>query len=98
MQGRTAVAFNPAYSDYDAIGKQGGQETVALTVSEIPSHTHDTNFRITDSGATYPFNAAHNSAVGANGANITTKVTGGGQPYENRSPFTTLLARQGVGI
>ncbi len=97
LLGRTAVGLDASRADYDTVGKQGGTPEVTLSTAQIPSHVHEANFRIVDGGATFPFVAARNGAQGANGSDITTKATGGGQAHENRMPFTTLLARVWVG-
>lgn len=41
LRGRFINGYYPDNSDYNSIGKAGGQEKVTLTVNEIPSHAHD---------------------------------------------------------
>ena len=41
LRGRFINGYYPDNSDYNAIGKAGGQEKVTLTVNEMPSHAHD---------------------------------------------------------
>lgn len=40
LRGRFVVGYNNAVADYNAIGNTGGTEQVALTVNQMPSHTH----------------------------------------------------------
>lgn len=97
LRGRFVAGYDPDRADYGTVGTTGGEERHTLTVPEMPSHAHDANFRITDSGADFPFVAARNSAAGANGNEIITQSAGGGQTHENRPPFYVLAARQWVG-
>jgi microcystin-dependent protein len=90
LRGRFVVGYDPASIDYSQPGLTGGEARHTLTIDELPSHTHNANFRITDSGAEKPYVAARNSAVGADGSQITTKAAGGGQSHENRPPYYTL--------
>ena len=90
LRGRFVVGYDPTSIDYSQPGLTGGEARHTLTIDELPAHTHDANFRITDSGADKPYVAAHNSAVGADGSQITTKAAGGGLSHENRPPYYTL--------
>ena len=40
LRSRFIVGLNPNDSDYDQVGKTGGEKEVALTISEIPAHNH----------------------------------------------------------
>lgn len=40
-RGRTRVGLDSTKTAYNAVGKTGGAETVALTVAQMPAHTHN---------------------------------------------------------
>lgn len=40
LRGRTAVGMDADDTDFNTLGKKGGEKTVTLTVDQIPSHTH----------------------------------------------------------
>ena len=48
LRGRTPVGFDSAQTSFDALGETGGVSTVALTTSEMPSHTHVQNAHLHD--------------------------------------------------
>lgn len=104
LQGRVPIhvggssAVGPGLSQYD-LGESGGEETHALTVNEIPSHTHavaplaSNDERTTDepanafptTGGTYA--STHNSNAPM-AAQTTSSV--GGQAHENTQPYLVL--------
>ncbi len=98
LRGKFVATLDVDSVDYAAVGAVGGAASVALTVAQMPSHTHDANFKISDSGASFPFTAAHNSSSAANGSQITTKAAGGSEAHENRPPFYTLAAKVWIGF
>ena len=69
-----------------SVGDTGGANTVTLTESQIPSHTHGydraTHRNVSDGGV---HGAYVSSLTGA-----TTGTTGGGQSHENRPPYYAL--------
>ncbi|WP_375753900.1 phage tail protein [Vibrio sp. HN007] len=91
-----------------ALGEKAGQEQVALSVSEIPSHTHTQKASSGSPTTTSPANAALASPTRtrlyAEDANVNMSAdniaaTGGGLAHDNMQPYTTLnciIAIQGV--
>ena len=41
LRGRFIIGYTSTESEYDTIGKTGGEERVSLDIAEIPSHNHD---------------------------------------------------------
>lgn len=106
LRGQFVVGQDPARSDYDTVGKTGGEEQHTLTAAEMPSHRHRMTPTKTDSqlgggnndwtriAAGHP--SARPNSAGDN-ANYT-DAQGGGQAHENRPPFYVLAARQWMGL
>ena len=43
LQGKFIVGYDPADTDYNSIGKGGGENFVTLQLNHLPSHTHGIN-------------------------------------------------------
>ena len=95
LRGRTPIHMGSGHS----LGQRSGQEGVALSVSQIPSHDHP--MRASNSaastaevtGASLAQSAA--SAYVASSANASLSAdsvgnAGGGQPHNNMQPYLTL--------
>lgn len=86
------------------LGQKGGEETVTLTVNEIPSHSHtaqlfaDSTVATTDKpeSALPARNAASTPQYGAipntrlSNSSISVYNTGGNQPHPNMQPYLTV--------
>ncbi|MDE3185291.1 MAG: hypothetical protein KGM16_17905 [Bacteroidota bacterium] len=82
LSGRFIVGYNATDTDYNAIGKSGGEKQHILTIAEMPAHTHtQTGIAAANSGT---------SGTGANNGTSNTGSTGGGLAHENRPPYYTL--------
>jgi microcystin-dependent protein len=99
LQGRTPIHATHRESSYP-LGKMGGSENVALTVSEMPTHTHATSASSTTANSSNPSgqmlaNGATNPiySVPANltamNVNAVSK-TGEGVGHENMQPYLTI--------
>ena len=85
LRDRFIVGAGSAYS----IGNTGGQNSVTLTVNQIPAHTH--TYERTDVGinvADRPWPANNNDC---DMTTQNTSSTGGGQSHENRPPYYALM-------
>ncbi len=92
------------------IGETGGEASVTLLSTQLPSHNHPVNCATTDgtespSGAVFggggrgkqPAYAAGPASVAMSGSAVSS--VGGGQPHENRPPFLVMnfcIAMQGI--
>lgn len=100
LRGAFVAGYDPDRTDYAAVGKTGGAETVTLSVDQIPNHAHVSNNRITteNKGDAGSFTAALTASPNAAGKAMSSQTAGGGQAHENRPPFYVLAARQWVGF
>lgn len=104
LQGRVPIHFGNGFT----LGQQGGTETVALTLPQMPAHTHQVKASSNNPSVTSPNSNfwAANTGFGPYGTIADTSMsaeaignTGGNQPHENRSPYLTLnfcIALQGI--
>lgn len=109
LRGRTPVGYytNPAtigaFSRYN-LGTSGGTETVTLTTTQIPAHTHSWQAVNTAATTMTPKDNVYATGPGVIFSDITTSSnpglvalnpkimadTGGGQPHENMQPFLVM--------
>lgn len=98
VEGRFLLGTGGGY----AVGGEGGEATHALTVSEMPNHTHNFNYvnsdrgvswssnAINDWGSAYSSDAAVDMQIGAGWSStgyLTLIGTGGNQPHNNMPPY-----------
>ncbi len=111
LQGRAIVGFDqgPGLSDFRQ-GERGGTETVTLLVANMPAHNHQLTATDSDANSDEASNGARLATAGvgiyASGASASvtlaadsTTSTGGGQPFNNRSPYlgaNYCIALQGI--
>lgn len=87
--GKVLVGVDTTDTDFNAIGKTGGEKTHTLTIDEMPKHNHGVSF---SAG-----NGVYNTAVRGNGsdqemgsAKTTVSETGGGQSHNNLQPYQVV--------
>lgn len=97
LQSRVPVHVGPGFVQ----AQTGGEESVTLTVNQIPNHSHVPQCNSTNGTATSPSNAvwAGNTDVGAYANAITASANmasqalapdGGSQPHDNMLPFLCI--------
>lgn len=91
-KGRTLVGKDSTDTDFNELGKTGGEKTHTLTVSELPSHSHIINsFRQYETGSSTDSSKLGRTTTGADGGSstIATGGTGGNEAHNNLQPYMT---------
>ena len=85
-KGKVSVGLNTSDSDFNAIGKTGGEKTHTLTINEMPSHSHGQSLSGDErSGeAYYDWNIGNVRTY--TGGDLS-KTAGGGQAHNNLQPY-----------
>lgn len=93
VKGRVLVGLDENDTDFNTIGKIGGEKTHKLTVDEMPAHNHQ--LFAADGGPTeFPnFTAKDNGNTGGSvktGYDSVTNYRGGNQPHNNLQPYQVV--------
>lgn len=89
-QGRMLAGINTADTDFNTVGKVGGEKTVTLTEAQLPSHVHMQQgyYGVSGSGKQTEARYRISSDPQEYGANCMS--TGGGGAHTNLSPYITV--------
>jgi microcystin-dependent protein len=106
LQGKTIVGLNSEDTDFETIGKTGGEKTHTLTVDEIPSHNHNATVAGKTAWGGQSSLAFESGGAGfapsGGVAGITISKSGGDKEHNNLQPYMTLnyiiKAKNSVGI
>lgn len=88
LKGKTVVGLDSSDTDFNTLGKTGGEKNHTLTVSEMPIHTHRQGFRYGVASGTAA--TMKSSEVNGGGGFGNTESTGGGQAHNNLQPYIVL--------
>ncbi len=90
--GKVPVGIDSSDTDFDTAEETGGAKTVALTTSQLPSHTHDISFSESGPGggniSTSFFAGISNNTSGAQ--TKTSDATGSGSAHNNVQPYIVV--------
>lgn len=96
-EGLVTVGKKSSDTDFNTIGKTGGEKTHTLTVDEMPEHNHAYN---KTSGASTNKDTGSGTAYGD--YQVNTSSAGGSQPHNNLQPYVTsnfiIKAKQSAGV
>lgn len=90
LQGRVTVGKNEDDTDFDEVGKTGGEKEHTLTISEMPSHNHDFNKTNVATMAGSGANEMSQTEGGRTYELMGIKNTGGSQPHNNLQPYAIM--------
>ena len=89
LNGKVPVGYNSSDTDFDTVGKSGGEKTHKLTPTEMPSHRHSAGlYSVADR-----FGSGSRDAAGTYsgyGNAINTGYTGGGGAHNNMQPYAVI--------
>lgn len=89
--GKVLVGLDTTDTDFNAIGKIGGEKTHILTVDEMPSHTHGVpQAHPYNSDATEHYTLVRQSFNKSTEYNVDTSATGGGEAHNNMPPYQVV--------
>jgi microcystin-dependent protein len=103
--GRVPVGVDTGQTEFNTVGKTGGEKTHTLTTSEMPSHNHSTSGNLgydssigcsrtkvsTSGGDRYAFVGDGTSSASSSGLafNPATNSNGSGKAHNNLQPYIT---------
>lgn len=99
LKGKVVVGKDENDTDFDTLGKTGGEKEHTLTIDEMPKHDHSMNSR-TQSGEVYGLvsSSGNTTSIGE----IRTNKTGGSEPHNILQPYQVqnyiIKAKQSAGV
>lgn len=98
LKGKVMVGLNEDDTDFNKIGKTGGEKTHTLTVDEMPNHNHLVHLAST----TFVTGGTAYAAQYSDAGNINTYSVGGDEPHNNLQPYIVstyiIKAKQSAGL
>ena len=99
-KGRFALGLDTEDTDFNTLGKTGGEKTHQLTIEEMPAHDHELNELVAGHGGIRDW--ALSTAIVSNSGSTFVKAKGGNQPHNNMPPHIVvnyiIKAKQSVGV
>lgn len=89
MVGKVPVGIDTNDTNFNLIGKTGGEKTHTLTIAEMPSHDHNVNFDQSTGSGTSWLKSGGNSGGPYIGYGFVNS-TGGGQAHNNLQPYEVV--------
>lgn len=86
IKGKVPVGYNSAETEFNALGKTGGEKAHTLTIAEMPSHKHGIAYAAQLLGG----NASWVNNLEPGGGNVDTKLAGGGGSHNNLQPYMAI--------
>lgn len=88
LKGRVPVGLDTSQTEFNSLGKTGGEKKHTLTINEMPEHNHQINTNQSGTGQWWSLQIQNleRSSSGGYGTN----ETGGGQSHNNLQPYITV--------
>jgi len=91
LRGRVPVGFTASETEFNAMGKTGGEKSHILTENEMPSHTHTVQgFKGVDDSNFSGNNGRLQASDYLTPYDQFTSATGGGEAHNNLQPYNTV--------
>lgn len=95
VKGKVLVGLDEDDTDFNTIGKTGGEKTHTLTINEMPNHQHDCVYlnnskplQFGGGGSQYNFSWSSEGFDGE--AELIAKAVGGDQSHNNLQPYRVV--------
>lgn len=85
--GKVLVGYDNSDTDFNTIGKTGGEKTHTLTPNEMPEHSHET---YVGTDQYQPGSSGEWIVLSGNGTKRGTTSNGGDQPHNNLQPYQVV--------
>lgn len=104
LKGKVVIGKDGEDTDFNLIGKTGGEKEHTLTIEQMPKHQHQVNYDVRQDATGFANSNSLAFALGGTvkDAVINTNQKGGGQPFDIMNPYTVgnyiIKAKQSAGI
>ena len=91
LKGKIPVGYDANDTDFNAVGKTGGEKTHTLTVNEMPTHSHTITYGSGSTSSSYPLSFLKPEQQHYyTKSNASSNTTGGGQAHNIMQPYITM--------
>lgn len=101
LKGRVPVGLDGGDTDFNEIGKTGGEKTHILTVDEMPKHSHRGTY-LKDTNITTAYNVGYRTSPSSETPTEFNDSRGNDQPHNNLQPYQVqnyiIKAFQSAGV